>query len=151
MAADSDTPSTIGRIVAGVDGSSTSLDALSWAARLAHLTGSMLEVVTTWEWPPSFGWAAPAPTDFDPEADIRTMLDSAADKVRSAYPGLRVETRLINGHPSPVLVEESKGADLLVVGNRGHGEFVGMLLGSCSGHCATNAHCPVLIYRTPTD
>ena len=60
-----------GRIVAGVDGSPSSLDALSWAARQAHLTGSSLEVVMTWEWPSSYGWAAPIPDDFDPEDEVR--------------------------------------------------------------------------------
>ncbi len=139
-----------GRIVVGVDGSSSSLEALSWAARLADLTGSALEVVTTWEWPASYGWAVPVPTDFDPEADIRRTLDSAVDQVRAAYPALTIRPRIVNAHPAPVLVEASKGADLLVVGSRGHGEFVGMLLGSVSEHCSTNAHCPVLIYRART-
>jgi nucleotide-binding universal stress UspA family protein len=46
------------------------------------------------------------------------------------------------------LVDASKGADLLVVGSRGHGEFIGMLLGSVSRHCASQAHCPVLIHRS---
>jgi nucleotide-binding universal stress UspA family protein len=55
---------------------------------------------------------------------------------------------VVEGHPAPVLVEASKAADLLVVGNRGHGEFVGMVIGSVSEHCAANAHCPVLVHRT---
>jgi len=53
----------------------------------------------------------------------------------------------VQGHPAPVLVEASKGADLLVIGCRGHGEFAGMLIGSVSEFCATNAHCPVLVHR----
>jgi nucleotide-binding universal stress UspA family protein len=40
-----------------------------------------------------------------------------------------------------------EGAELLVVGSRGHGEFVGMLIGSVGEYCATNAHCPVLVHR----
>ena len=64
-----------GRIVVGVDGSRSSLDALSWAARQAHLTGSTLEAVMTWEWPTSYGWAVPVPTDFDPEEDVRHSLE----------------------------------------------------------------------------
>lgn len=150
MAPGRETGMNTGRIVVGVDGSSSSLEALSWAARLADLTDSVLEVVTTWEWPASYGWAVPVPADFDPEADVQRMLESAVAHVRAAYPGLRIDPRVVSGHPAPVLVEASKGADLLVVGSRGHGEFVGMLLGSCSEHCATNAHCPVLIYRSPT-
>ena len=47
-----------------------------------------------------------------------------------------------------VWLDASKGADLLVIGSRGHGEFVGMLLGSVSEFCTTNAdNCPVLVHR----
>ena len=139
--------SDTGKIVVGHDGSAASQEALSWAARQAVLTGSTLEIVMTWEWPTSYGWAVPVPTDFDPESDIQKVLDDAVAAVLAEHPGLRVDPRLISGHPAPILVEASKGADLLVVGSRGHGEFVGMLIGSVSEYCATNAHCPVLIHR----
>ena len=136
-----------GRIVAGIDGSPSSLAALEWAGRQAHLSGAVLEVVTTWEWPSSLGWAMPVPEEFDPEGDVRQALDAAIERIRAAYPGVTVEGRLVGGHPSPVLVEASKGAELLVVGSRGHGEFVGMVLGSVSSYCAAHAHCPVLVHR----
>jgi nucleotide-binding universal stress UspA family protein len=141
--------SDTGRIVAGFDGAESSLHALSWAARQAVLTGATLEVVMTWEWPASYGWAVPIPDDFDPEADTQKALDTAIAGVRSEQPGLKAEARLVNGHPAPVLVEASKDADLLVVGSRGHGEFVGMLIGSVSEYCVTNAQCPVLVHRVP--
>jgi nucleotide-binding universal stress UspA family protein len=141
--------SETGRIVAGFDGAESSLHALSWAARQAVLTGGTLEVIMTWEWPSSYGWAVPIPDDFDPEADTRKVLDTAIAGALSEHPGLKAEARLINGHPAPVLVEASKGADRLVVGSRGHGEFVGMLIGSVSEYCVTNAHCPVLVHRDP--
>jgi nucleotide-binding universal stress UspA family protein len=139
-----------GRIVAGIDGSDGSLGALSWAARQAHLTGSVLEVVMTWEWPSSLGWAVPVPEDFDPEADVRKTLEAAIDSTRVNYPGIAVEGRVVNGHPAPTLVGAAKGADLLVVGSRGHGEFVGMLIGSVSEYCVSNAECPVLVHRGTT-
>jgi nucleotide-binding universal stress UspA family protein len=135
------------RIVVGIDGSPPSLDALSWAARQAGLTGASLEVVMCWEWPSSLGWAVPVPDDFDPEADIHRTLETALAPVRAAHPGVDIEGRVVHGHPAPILVETSKGAALLVVGSRGHGEFVGMVIGSVSEHCAAHAHCPVLVYR----
>jgi nucleotide-binding universal stress UspA family protein len=144
----SGTQSGNGHVVVGFDGSPSSLDALSWAARQAELTGTDLEVVTCWEWPTSYGWAVPVPEDFDPEADIRRTLESALAPLRSERPGLGIEVQVKRGRPEPVLVEASKGADLLVVGNRGHGEFVGMVIGSVSEHCAAHAHCPVLVHRT---
>ena len=136
-----------GTIVAGFDGSAASLEALAWAARQADLTGSTLQIVMTWDWPSSYGWAVPIPTDFDPEKDVQEAVDTAIAGLRAEHPDLVVDTRLVEGHPAPVLVEASKNADLLVVGSRGHGEFVGMLIGSVSAHCVTNAHCPVLVYR----
>jgi nucleotide-binding universal stress UspA family protein len=136
-----------GRIVVGIDGSEASTDALRWGARQAELTGSPLEVIMTWEWPASLGWSVPVPDDYDPETDVRRTLDAAVDAALAGHPGVSVERRVVNGHPAPVLVEASKGADLLVIGSRGHGEFVGMLLGSVSEFCTTNAHCPVLVHR----
>jgi nucleotide-binding universal stress UspA family protein len=133
------------RIVVGVDGSTCSVAALNWAAQQAELTGSVLEVVTTWEWPNTYGVNLVVPTGYDPEADARAVLDDVLKTVHDAHPGLVVRPVVVRHHAAPALVEASRGADLLVVGSRGHGEFAGMLLGSVSEHCVTNAHCPVLV------
>lgn len=136
-----------GRIVVGFDGSPSSLDALTWAVRQAERTSASLEVMMCWEWPSSYGWAVPVPEDFDPEDDIRATLETALAPLRTAQGGVVIDGRVVRGHPAPILVEASKGADLLVVGSRGHGEFVGMVIGSVSEHCAAHAHCPVLVHR----
>ena len=135
------------RIVVGVDGSDSSLAALEWAGRQAELTGATLELLTAWEWPTTYGAPVGVPTDFDPAADARKVLEAAEERVLTAHPGLTVHATVVEGHPSPALVKASKDASLLVVGSRGHGEFAGMLLGSVGEHCATNAHCPVLVLR----
>jgi nucleotide-binding universal stress UspA family protein len=135
------------KIVVGVDGSAASLAALDWAAEQAALTRSPLEIVTTWEWPLTYGWAVPLPQEYDPEEGVQKALDEAAEAALAKYPDVEITTRALEGHPAPALVEASKGAKLLVLGSRGHGEFVGMLLGSVGEHCATHAHCPVLIHR----
>src|ERR1700722_4714968 len=116
--------SDTGRIVVGYDGAESSLHALSWAARQAVLTGGPLEVVMTWEWPASYGWAVPIPDDFDPEADTRKVLDTAIAGALSEQPGLKAEARLVSGHPAPVLVEASKGSGLLVVVRAGPRELL---------------------------
>ena len=55
--------------------------------------------------------------------------------------------QLVEGHPADVLVWSARGADLLVVGSRGHGVFTSALLGSLSHHCVHHASCPVLFIR----
>ncbi len=140
-------PGSTDRILVGIDGSPPSLAALRWAVRQAGLTGSPLDIVTAWEWPGSYGWAPPVPSDYDPVADAQRMLDETIGAIRVEQPGVECRSRVIEGHPAPVLVEASQNADLLVVGNRGHGEFSGMLIGSVSEHCVANAHCPVVVVR----
>jgi nucleotide-binding universal stress UspA family protein len=135
------------RIVVGLDGSQSSIVALEWAASQAELTGASLEVLMTWEWPTSYGMALAVPSDYDPTHESENLLRDLLKPIREAHPSVSIESRVVEGHPAPVLVEASHGADLLVVGSRGHGEFAGMLLGSVSEHCVTNAHCPVLVMR----
>jgi Universal stress protein family len=66
------------RIVVGVDGSESSVRALTWAARQAELTGAVLEVVTTWEWPTSYGWGVVIPEGWSPTEDAQKVLDGVA-------------------------------------------------------------------------
>jgi len=136
-----------GRVVVGIDGSHSSLEALRWAGRQAELTHSTLHVIMTWDWPLTYGWAMPFPAGYDPEKDVRKVLDVAVADLRATFSSLDITAKVMHGHPAPLLVEASKGADLLVVGSRGHAEFTGMLIGSVSEFCATNAHCPVLVHR----
>ena len=63
---------------------------------------------------------------------------------------MTIERRVDQGSAAAVLVEESQGADLLVVGSRGHGGFAQLLLGSVSQQCAQHASCPVVIVRGAT-
>jgi len=58
-----------------------------------------------------------------------------------------VRPRVVEGQAGPVLVEAAEGADLLVVGNRGHGGLAEALLGSVGQYCVRHASCPVVIMR----
>ena len=138
--------SDVRRIVVGVDGSPSSNAALLWAADEAAPTGSRLKLFHTWEWMTSAGWSM-IPTDFDPRHDAQTVLDRAIAPVLATHPDLEISAVVAEGQAAEVLANASTGAELLVVGSRGHGEVSGMLLGSVSDYCVTHAHCPVLVMR----
>jgi len=53
------------------------------------------------------------------------------------------------GHPAKVLLDAAVGAVMVVVGSRGHGGFVGALIGSVSQHVVAHAPCPVVVIRHP--
>ncbi len=141
------TPDTPEKIVVGIDGSPSSIDALRWAAAQASLTHGTLEVVVVWDWYKSPGWYTPVLAGLDPEGDAKRVLEKALTDVTSLWPDLSISSRVVEGNPSPILSDASRNATLLVVGSRGHGEFTGMLIGSVSEYCTTHAHCPVLVYR----
>jgi nucleotide-binding universal stress UspA family protein len=136
-------------IVVGIDGSATSVGALRWAVAEARRSGSRVEAVAAWQWPTGWGVMAPFPSDYDPAGDTTHMLEDLVRPVADAVPDVQVGWRAVEGHPAEVLVAAADHADLLVVGNRGHGEFAGLLLGSVGQHCAAHAAVPVLIFREP--
>jgi nucleotide-binding universal stress UspA family protein len=142
-------PEPTRRIVVGIDGSPSSTEALKWAVVQAELTSATVEALTTWSWPTSFGVSLYLPDEYDPAADAQRVQGDALEPVRRAHPKVDIRPVVTEGHPSIALVEASRGAELLVVGSRGHREFAGMLLGSVSEYCVTTAHCPVLVFRDP--
>jgi nucleotide-binding universal stress UspA family protein len=138
-------------VLVGLDGSAESIAALRWAAGYAEATGAAIRAVLAWHYPAAGGAApvgvAPRAVREVTEQHLRGTLDQAVTDVfgTAAIPG--VEARLEYGHPAQVLIDQSKDADLLVVGHRGHGAFTGMLLGSVGIHCVTSAACPVTVVR----
>jgi nucleotide-binding universal stress UspA family protein len=135
------------RIVVGIDGSASSIEAFQWAVRQAQLTGSDVEAVMVWQYP--VGGVFAGAGDF--EAESRRALDDAIEGAFAGAPSLQVTRVVAEGEPAPTLVGRSKDAGLLVVGSRGHGAFVGMLIGSVSQYCVAHAHCPVVVLRGPSD
>jgi nucleotide-binding universal stress UspA family protein len=139
------------RIVAGVDGSESSLSALRWAIRQAGLTGAAVDAVAAWHNPvmaASYGYV-PVSTeeDYDFKGITEKVLSDAISSTLAPDSDVRVRGHVIEGNAAQVLIDASDGAELLVVGSRGHGGFTEALLGSVSQHCVHYAHCPVVIIR----
>lgn len=135
------------RIVVGVDGSPSSQAALRWAVRYAGLVGGRVEAVSAWEVPGMASWSAPAvDTDFDEGEAERGLVEEVRAVLGEDGANL-VHERLVRGNAAEVLVDAAEGAEMLVVGGRGHGGFRRALLGSVSQQVAHHAPCPVTIIR----
>ncbi|GAB3060042.1 universal stress protein [Micromonospora schwarzwaldensis] len=136
-------------VVAGVDGSPSSLAAADQAAVAAVARARPLLLVHGYLHPLGYGvplnpydLGVPAPTE-----QAEKMLERVAAELADRHPGLRVEVRQVAGGPGATLVQESRRAELVVVGSRGVGGFAGLLLGSVGSQLAQHGHCPVLVVR----
>ena len=138
------------RIVVGVDGSPGSKTALKWAMNQAHLTGATVEAITTWQDPAqygtAYGWTSAAFEGDTFDTTMVKVLDETVAEVTAQIPQpVTVLPQVVKGHPAETLLQAAAGADLLVVGSRGHGTFAGIMLGSVSQHCVQYAPCPVVV------
>ena len=96
-----------------------------------------------WEFPGTYG-ILPG-KEFDYHGQAVHELDKTVQNLLPADDAARVRQRVLRGHAARVLLNAAEGADLLVVGCRGHGGFAGMLLGSVSQHVVAHASCPVVV------
>ncbi len=136
-------------VVVGVDGSPGATRAVVWASDEARRRDLPLRLVHALAFVPT-----ELPLD-GPPSHIYTKLRQAADHAlgtaeelaRRHAPGTDVTTAVVSDAAAAVLDQESAHASLLVVGPRGHGGFVGLLLGSVVQHVVTHARCPVVVVR----
>lgn len=146
-------------ILVGVDYSEGARAALGFAHEEARLRRGTLRAVHAWQFGfvdyggiGGFGGLERSAPGIGDIHELRDAAAAALDAtVREALPNLdevSLEQRVIEGTPGAVLVDESRDADLLVVGSRGLGGFAQLLLGSVSQQCAHHAACPVVIVRS---
>ena len=148
-------------IVVGVDGSPGSDAALRWGLDEARLRGVPVRALYAYRSPAVLpeGAAMGAPGIFASaasseeiqrlhsisEEQAQRVLDDALARADAAASEIEVETMAVEGQPAASLISAGRDAELLVVGSRGHGGFVGLLLGSVSQQCAQHPPCPVVI------
>jgi nucleotide-binding universal stress UspA family protein len=147
-------------IVVGVDGSPSSTMAVRWAAREAGMRNVPLSLIHVIDTPPSGllalgGAALPPPTETgDWQKTEGANIISAAVRVAedSAQNGERpqLETEVFFAATVPALVDLSKDAQMIVVGDRGHSMLRRALLGSVSTGLIHHAHCPVAVIHDGT-
>lgn len=135
------------RVVVGVDGSPQSSRALAWAVDEARARRARLTVVHAWL--PAYISGFPLTSVMvDPDVykkPAQQVLDDAVDAVDTTGLVAAVERKLAEGGAAAALIHEAQDADLLVVGSRGVGGFVGLLVGSVATQVAHHAPCPVVI------
>lgn len=120
-------------VVAGVDGSPSSVAAAQYAADWAERSGQDLHLVHG-----------------SPHGEPGTgTLGRVAERLTGLHPGLSIVCREVPGAGSAVLVAEAGGADLTVVGSRGGGSIPTATLGATATIVAAHAHGAVVIARPP--
>jgi nucleotide-binding universal stress UspA family protein len=142
-------------IVVGTDGSQTAHEAVRQAVALAGTLGARLEIVSAYE-PVSSARlreeAQHVPADLqwmvNPREDVDATLREAAELAQEA--GVESETYARQGDPADAILDvaEERGADLIVVGNKGMTGAKRFLLGSVPNKVSHHAPCSVLIIRT---
>jgi nucleotide-binding universal stress UspA family protein len=134
------------RIVVGVDGSASSKAALAWAVEQVGLTRGRGRGYRLGDpMVPRTPWSAGLATDFEESAANR-VADAIAEVSGSAGQ-VEIRSKVVEGNAAQVLLDASAGADLLVVVSRGHGGFVGAVLGSVSQHRVHHSSAPVVVIR----
>ncbi|MAT60318.1 MAG: universal stress protein UspA [Micrococcales bacterium] len=139
-------------VVVGVDGSQESRASIEFAFAETDLIDGSLRVLHGWEIPP-IGVITGVPRLSTPEL-VTQLRDDAAravtellSGVRNRYPDIEVVEDEQQGNPVELLTEASESAAMVVVGSRGRGGFLGLLLGSVSHGVAHHAKCSVAIVR----
>jgi nucleotide-binding universal stress UspA family protein len=143
------------QIVVGVDGSTSSIQALKWAIGQAALikttlTGASIEAVIAWQFPNTHGALLPDTGDYPVLAAENLDKAIAAARNASTGPGeadVTITSYVGEGPAAEILLDRARHARLLVVGNRGHGGFSEALLGSVSQNVVHHAACPVVVIR----
>ncbi|WP_307814589.1 universal stress protein [Glycomyces sp. YM15] len=131
----------------GVDGSPSSVQALRWALDQAELTGAAVQAVSAWEAHAGQRGNAQVYPDDDPAERAAVGLSEAIGEAATGRTSVEISHRIVEGHPADVLIEAARNADILVMGNRGHGRFTGALVGSVTQRCIQHAGCPVVVIR----
>lgn len=139
-------------IVVGADGSEGAVAALRFAIAEAKARGCGVKAVSAWHVPAAAyqsGWVMFPINVTDFEELGTTALEKTLEGAGDVTAGVEITKVVREGQAAEVLVEEAKGAELLVVGTRGLGGFRGLLLGSTSQQCAHHAPCPLVIVPAP--
>ncbi len=140
-------------IVAGVDGSESSLRAVHWAALEARRHSVPLRLVHVCHPPPvRHGRVALPSSVVEALADCgKEYLADAEHLVGQVTPEVVVRSEQREGHPAEALIDAAETARLVVLGSRGIGGFTSLLVGSVALTVSARARCPVVVTPATDD
>lgn len=135
--------------IVGIDGSANSRAALAWALDHVHRCGGgEVRAVMTWTYAPAaaagYGIGGALPP-------AESMDDATSSALATAIEGIATPADVTltsvvrEGAASHVILSEAESANIVVIGKRGHGGFLGLLIGSVATQVANHATCPVVI------
>jgi len=135
-------------IIVGIDGSASAKAALDWAVGTARRRNAPLRLVNATALNIyASRWQDPTPPAQTTEEVAWSLLSTALAALEDV--DVVVEPHVGTGSPAAVLLEQAADAQMVVVGSRGHGDLIGLLLGSTSLQVAMHAPCPVVVVREP--
>lgn len=132
-------------VLVGVDGSPASEAATALAFDEASRRGVELVAFHAWSDAGVLPIGDMDWSEFQNEAEH--LLAQRLAGWQEQYPDVPIQRRVVSDKPGRRLVEESRHAQLVVVGSHGRGGFTGMLIGSVSSAVAQSAHAPVIVVR----
>jgi nucleotide-binding universal stress UspA family protein len=136
------------RIVVGYDGSHTAERALRWAVDEAHLRDAEIDLVIVTAHSSRFDAMTTSKSREELEEAAAHVLGQLLEEVvleKVDTSGLTVHRSVRVGSAAEELCEAAVGADLLVIGARGHGGFKGLLLGSAAQQVVAHSPCPIVV------
>lgn len=134
----------------GVDTTTESDAALRWAALEAALTGAELSIVHAWS-VAGTSWTAALAAVHDEESEVEGAAERLVERCRRTArrlvggAGTIISTRIVEGRPTEVLVDQARGTGLLVVGHRDRGVLERTVMGSVATACVRHASVPVVV------
>jgi nucleotide-binding universal stress UspA family protein len=135
-------------VLVGVDGSPTSDAALGFAFEAAAARKVSPVAVHTWSDMVFDRSLLAVETSWDAvESEERRVLSEQVGGWADKFPDTCVEQLVTRDQPAHSLLAQAARAQLVVVGSRGHGQVVGMVLGSVSNALLHRSPCPVAVVR----
>jgi universal stress protein A len=141
------------RVLAAVDFSTASLEAMMYGATLARLTGGDMILLSVANWPGrSVGDDGDFPSFYDADEGLRLLLERRLQKLAGEIPYLVTQPAQIQvrfGTPENEIVRTARNeqADMIVLGTRGRKGFLRALAGSVAEGVLRQAPCAVMVIR----